>query len=48
MTLLDIGVLLVIVTGAGGIALHHQFWRARQARIRTEADAFGGRLEDSE
>lgn len=48
MTPLDVGIALALLAGTGGLAAHHQFWRARQARIRTEADAFGGRLDDPE
>lgn len=48
MTLVDVGIVLGILTGTGLLAAHHQFWRARQARIRAEADAFGGRLDESD
>lgn len=44
----DAGILLAIVTGVGGLVVHHQLWQARQARIRAEADAFGGRLDNTE
>lgn len=48
MTPLDVGIVLALIAGTGGLAVHHQLHRARQARIRTEADAFGGRLDDTE
>lgn len=47
MTPLDVG-LVTVVIGGGWIAFHHQLRRARQARIRTEAHAFGGRSDDRE
>ncbi len=37
---LDFLLVLLIVSGLGGIVRHHQYVRARRARIRTEADAF--------
>lgn len=48
MTLLAAGFSIAMIVGIVGIVLHHQFWRARQFRIRTEAEAFGGRFDDSD
>lgn len=48
MSPLDVGLVLALLAGTGGLAVHHQIHQARQARIRAEADAFGGRLDDSE
>lgn len=46
MTPLDVGLPAAILLGVAGLALHHRVWRARRDRIRTEADAYGGRLDD--
>lgn len=46
MTPLDVGIVLALLAGTGGLAVHHRLRQARHARIRTEADAFGGRLDD--
>lgn len=48
MTPFDVGLTVAIVASLGGLAIQHQFRRARQARIRTEAESFGGRLDNSE
>lgn len=48
MTPLDVGLAAALAFGVGGVAVHHQLRKAREARIRTEADAFGGRLDDGE
>lgn len=48
MTPLSIGVVAAILLGVVGVAVHHQFRTARRARLRMEADAFGGRLDDHE
>jgi cation diffusion facilitator CzcD-associated flavoprotein CzcO len=47
MTLLEVGIVVAIGAGVGGLAVHHQFRQARQARIRTEADAYGGRRDEA-
>lgn len=46
MTPLDAGIAVAIAASVGGLAAHHRFRRAREARIHAEADAFGGRLHD--
>lgn len=48
MTPLDIGVVAALGLGFGGVAVHHQLRKAREARIRTEAEAFGGGSDDRE
>lgn len=48
MTPVDVGIVATILLGVGGLAVHHQFWKARQARIRTEADAFAGGFDGRE
>lgn len=48
MTPLDVGIVAAIAFGVGGMLAHHQFWRARRERIRTEADAFGDRSDERE
>lgn len=48
MTPLSVGLVAVILLGVAGVAVHHQFRTARRARLRTEADAFDGRLDDRE
>lgn len=46
MTPLEISIVAMLVAGIGGVAVHHRFRRAREARLRTEAEAFDGRLGD--
>lgn len=48
MSSLALGIVAGIAASLGGIALHYRFHRSRLTRIRTEADAFGGRLDGSE
>lgn len=48
MTPVSVGLVAAILLGVAGVAVHHQFWTARRARLQTEADAFGGRLDDRE
>lgn len=48
MSPLAIGIVAMIVLGTGSLALHYQLHRARHARIRVEANAFGDRPESAE
>lgn len=48
MSTLALGLTAGIAASVGGVALHFRFHRARMTRIRTEADAFGGRLDRAE
>lgn len=41
MSPLDASIAVTIVAGVGGIIVHHRLWKARKARIHTEANAFG-------
>lgn len=48
MSPLAIGIVAMLVLGTGSLAFHYRLHRARHARIRVEADAFGGRPESPE
>lgn len=43
---LDIAIAAMLVTGIGRGPVHHRFRRAREARLRTAAEAFAGRLDE--
>lgn len=48
---IDVGQVIGVLLGGVamiGLTLHHRVWLAHKERIRTEADAFGGRIDRRE